>query len=35
MIKGWDKAAQSTKRFIVLKVTGYHFLHKKKRLGKK
>jgi hypothetical protein len=25
MIKGWDKAAQSTKRFIVLKVTGYHF----------
>ena len=25
MVKGWDKAAQSTKRFIVLKVTGYHF----------
>ena len=25
MVKGWDKAAQSTTRFIVLKVTGYHF----------
>ena len=25
MVKGWDKAAQSAKRFIVLKVTGYHF----------
>jgi hypothetical protein len=25
MVKGWDKAAQSTKRFIALKVTGYHF----------